>query len=347
MQNLRWLTAILLITVTLTIPGCSLFRGRTAPIPAENSVFVLKSIPLGGMEQWIQVRGEDRGNPVLLWLHGGPGSSQMPIAQAYNSHLEQDFIVVHWDQRGAGKSNPRDFTESSMTIDQFIQDAHQLTLYLKQEYNKDKIYLAGHSWGTQFGILLAQAYPEDYHAYIGISQVVDPLRNGELAWPWLEEQVQASGKAKDLQALQELGGPPFVEHMRYVSFAKMIEAYGGGTDISFGKLAQAALSAPEYTIGDYLAWFKGANRGSGPMWEETLDYNLIKDVPCLELPVYFLMGAKDHNTNPQLVQEYLQNLDAPMGKELILFDGAAHTPFLVQPEQFRQVMLRIKHETLP
>ena len=344
MQNSRWFFVATLIILSCINAGCSFVNAHTAPPSTPNSLAVLEPVTLGGMEQWILIRGEDRNDPVLLWLHGGPGAAQMPIVHAFNADLEKDFVVVHWDQRGAGKSNPRDFDESTMTIEQYIEDAHQLTLYLKQHYGKQKIYLLGHSWGTQFGILLVQKYPEDYHAYIGVSQVVNPLRNGELSYPWLIDQVENSGSEKDRQALNELGGPPFVEHSRYVSFAKMIEAYGGGTDISFGKQVQAALAAPEYTLRDYANWFNGANRGSGTMWDATLDYDLLQDIPTLEIPAYFLMGANDHNTDPRLVREYLKVLDAPH-KEIVLFEDAAHTPFLSQPEIFHQALHRIKQET--
>ena len=346
MKNSRWLLAVMLIILTFSSTGCSLIKGHTAPIPAPNAVATLEQVTLGGMEQWVLIRGEDRNNPVLLWLHGGPGSAQMPVAHAFNSDLEKDFIVAHWDQRGAGKSNPRDFDENTMTIEQYIQDAHELTLYLKQKYNQDKIYLLGHSWGTQFGILLAQAYPEDYYAYIGVSQVVDPLRNDELSWSWLAAQVNAGGSENDQKSLQELGNPPFLEHDQYVSFAKMVDAFGGGTDIPFSWLGLAALAAPEYTLRDYIAWFNGANRGSGPMWDSTLDFNLIEDVPRLEIPAYFLMGVNDHNTDPSLVQEYLETLEAPH-KDIILFENAAHTPFFSQPSAFHETLLRIQQETQP
>lgn len=152
--------------------------GLTAPIKDANreiiprSIASLEKIKLGGMDQWILIRGNDVSNPVLLWLHGGPGAAQMPIAHHFDKNLEKDFIVVHWDQRGAGKSNPKDFDEQTMTFEQFITDAHELTQYLKRRFNTEKIYLVGHSWGTQLGIKMVQLYPEDYFAYIGIGQAV-------------------------------------------------------------------------------------------------------------------------------------------------------------------------------
>jgi len=133
----------------------------------SNSIASLEKVSIGGIDQWILVRSYDIANPVLLWLHGDPGSSQMPVSRWFNKELEEEFMVVHWGQRGAGKSNPADFNEDTMSVKQFESDAHELTQYLKQRFNKEKMYLLGHSWGTQFGSKVVFKYPEDYYAYIG------------------------------------------------------------------------------------------------------------------------------------------------------------------------------------
>ncbi|MDI6706042.1 MAG: alpha/beta hydrolase [Bacillota bacterium] len=165
-------------------------------VPAD-SIASLDKVDIGGMDQWILVRGKDVSNPVLLWLHGGPGAAQMPIARHFNGALEEHFIVVHWDQRGAGKSNPFGFEEQTMTFEQFVDDAHQMTQYLKKRFNKDKIYLVGHSWGSQMGIMLAHLYPDDYYAYVAVSQVVDDNAGAEIAYKWLMEEIKKKGNNKD------------------------------------------------------------------------------------------------------------------------------------------------------
>lgn len=121
--------------------------------PVGGSIATLEPVPIGGMEQWLLIRGRHSANPVLLWLHGGPGASEMPVVPHYNRALEEEFVVVHWDQRGAGKSNPRDFDESTMTFERFVQDAHELTRHLKRRFGKKKIYLLGHSWGSHLGLV--------------------------------------------------------------------------------------------------------------------------------------------------------------------------------------------------
>lgn len=269
----------------------------------------------------------------------------MPIAHYFNGDLESEFIVVHWDQRGAGKSNPRNFDERTMIFERFAADAHELTLYLKNHFQKEKIYLVGHSWGSHLGIKVVQDYPGDYYAYVGVSQFVDPLQGQELAYTWLKEQINQKGNRKDLAQMEQLGAPQYTEHNDYVTFAGMIDKYGGNMDIGMGKLAWIALRAAEYGIRDYAAWLQGAARGSGPMWKSTQSFNVIEEVPQLFLPVYFISGEKDRNTPLLLVEEYFKVLDAPEGKEIIIFEESAHTPFMGEPEKFNREIIRIKRET--
>ena len=316
----------------------------TPAIPGKSSIASLEGIELGGMEQWILIRGQDVSNPVLLWLHGGPGAAQMAIARSFNKALEQSFLVVQWDQRGAGKSNPSDFDESTMTFEQYLQDAHELTLYLKIRFGQDKIYLVGHSWGSQLGIRLAQMYPQDYYAYIGVSQVINGRRAQEIGYAWLLERAKAGGKMVEFEALEE---PPFIDHKDFVRFIQQIDEYGGSFDTSFWKLARITLRAPEYNLRDVLAWLRGSNRGSGPMWSspEYQSFDARRDIPRLEIPVYFFSGRKDYNTPLVLVETYFEILDAPRGKHMVVFEASAHTPFLAEAEKFNQELIRVKRET--
>ena len=340
---------IIIIMLSLFFIDCAsvstqLIRDEKGNVIPE-SIASLQKVKLGGMDQWILIRGYDVSNPILLWLHGGPGAAQMPVAHHFNGDLEKDFIVVHWDQRGAGKSNPKDFDEQTMTLEQFISDAHELTQYLKKRFHKRKIYLLGHSWGTLFGILLVQKYPQDYYAYIGVSQVVNGYAAGEIAYKWLVEQIKKRGKTKDLKRLEKLGTPPYTDHEKYVKFAKLVDSYGGGMDVGFVKLLWIALRAPEYSLKDYFKWIRGANRGSGPMWEETSSFDAFKEVTELQVPAYFFSGRNDYNTPLELVRQYFEVLKAPKGKQLIIFENSAHTPFMKEPEKFYQEMVRVKNET--
>lgn len=316
----------------------------TPTITGEVGIASLEKIDLGSMQQWILIRGQDISNPVLLWLHGGPGAAQMSVSRYFNGELEEHFIVVHWDQRGAGKSNPAGFDESTMTFEQYLTDAHELTLYLKSRFGQDKIYLVGHSWGSQMGIRLAQLYPQDFYAYVGVSQVVNAARAQEIGYDWLMKQVREENERSELDSI---GQPPFTDHERFVHYIQKIDAYGGGFDVGFMQLAWITLLAPEYNLRDVSAWLRGSNRGSGPMWNspEYQSFDAVKDIPKLETPVYFFSGQKDYNTPLQLVKSYFEVLDAPHGQHLVIFESSAHTPFMGEADRFNQEMRQVKRAT--
>lgn len=329
--------------------------GQTPEITDANrkvlpgSIAALEKVQIGGMDQCILLRGHNIENPALLWLHGGPGSSQMPVSHAYDSELEKEFVMVHWDQRGAGKSNPPDFDESTITYEQFIADAHQMTGYLKKRLNKEKIYILGHSWGTQPGLELAGRYPDDYYAYIGVSQVVNHEMSDLIAHEWLLGEIQKKDAPRDLKKLKALGEPPFADHADFVTFIRLVDSYGGSFDLTFSKLVLIALKSPEYTFKDMLAWLNGSNRGSGQMWYEEIysSFNAIEKYPELRVPVYFFTGRNDYNTPLVATEKYYRSLDDPAGKQLLVFENSAHTPFLAEPDKFVQALCRVKEETGP
>jgi pimeloyl-ACP methyl ester carboxylesterase len=340
---------VLLILLAIIFANKLFGNGHTRPIGDEQGnmlhkgIAVLEKISLGGMDQWMLLRGNDISNPVLLWLHGGPGSSQMPLAHAYDERLEKEFIVVHWDQRGSGKSNPRGFDEASMSYTRFISDAHQLTKYLKERFGKEKIYLLGHSWGTQIGLELVNRHPEDYFGYIGVSQVVSHVLGDEIAYGWLLERMED----KDHATLEALGPPPYSDHDEFVTFIRLVDAYGGSYDVPFIQLVKVALGSPEYTFRDMFAWLHGANRGSGPMWSEQA-YGLFDAIirfPKLLVPIYLFQGRNDYNTPLAATKVFFDKLEAPAGKQMVIFEDSAHTPFLAEPEKFTEEVLKVKQET--
>ncbi len=344
MEQWSWILLTVALSAGLLI-SLSSQNVNTPAIDSSESIAILEEVEIGGVEQWLLMRGEDRSDPVLLWLHGGPGSSLMPASWYFDRKLEKDFIVVHWDQRGSGKSNSWHFDYEELTLEQYVQDANEVTAYLKQRLDKDKIYIIGYSWGSRFGLRLAERYPEDYFALISLGQVVSPMRDHVVTYRRVMEKASQQSNEKDIERLETLGTPPFTEHADYTVLREMAQQYGGGTDYSFIMLGWLGIQSSEYRLRDYILFLKGYLNGLKAMWEESITFNAFSEAARLELPVYFLIGAKDLYTPIELVREYYEFLDAPMGKELIVFEDSGHAPFMSEPEKFHQELLRIKQET--
>jgi pimeloyl-ACP methyl ester carboxylesterase len=298
---------------------------RTSSITGPDPIAELISAEIGGMTQWLLIRGADRRAPILLWLHGGPGSAQMPI-HALTAELERDFVVVHWDQRGAGKSSPPDFDPTTMRLERFLADAREVTALLRERVGGQPMIVLGHSWGTMLGARLVARWPEDYAGYIGVGQQVDTLRGVALAQVWLREVAPSD--------LTDMDAEAFRDHDLYVRLMKAVETHGGGMNVSLASMLPHALLAPEYRLPDYRRWLRGARRGSGPMWAEYLSRDLIAEVPVMPVPMLLVSGASDMNTPVPLVREWYGSVEAPQGKHLEVFDASGHAPFLTETALF-------------
>ena len=185
MKRARLVALILLGLATGGLIWKSL-PARTSAIAGPDPITELVPAQIGGMTQWVLIRGADRTGPILLWLHGGPGSAQMPIHRV-TAALERDFVVVHWDQRGAGKSSPPGFDPTNMTLEQFLIDAREVTALLRERVGGQPIIVLGHSWGTMLGARLVASWPEDYAGYNGVGQQVDTMRGAEMTLDWLRQ----------------------------------------------------------------------------------------------------------------------------------------------------------------
>lgn len=319
------LTALVLLALTAGVLLWKSLPARTSVIYGPDPIAELIPAQIGGMTQWLLIRGEDRSNPILLWLHGGPGSAQMPI-HAVTAALERDFVVVRWDQRGAGKSNPADFDPATMTLEQFLVDAHEVTALLREQVGGQPIIVLSHSWGTMLGARLVARWPENYAGYIGVGQQVDTLRGTALTLDWLREVAPSDLTGMDPQA--------FRNHDLYVRLMQEVEAHGGGMNVSLLSMLPHALAAPEYRLADYRRWFDGASRGSGPMWAEYLSRDLLVDVPEMPVPMLLIAGASDWNTPIRLERDWFEAVEARQGKRMAVFDGSGHAPFLTETVLF-------------
>lgn len=313
-------------------------------IVSPAGIASLEKVRLGGAEQWIQIRGDDRAKPILLFLHSGPGFPEMPFAHV-NAALEKDFVVVQWDQRGAGKSYSSSIPESSMTVEQFIADTHELVELLLQRFGRAKLILVAHSWGSIVGALTVAKYPELFDAYVGISQAVDPPESERMMYRFALDAATKRGNEKAATELRRLGEPPYTGFADYRTMKNWVHRFrdAGYSEISPWKFARLALASPVYSWGDLLRLVLGMRFSFSHLWQEVFyRTDLFKQAPKLDVPVYFFLGRHDRTVTASaaLAERYFASLEAPKGKHLIWFENSGHWPQLEEPEKFCTVLTK-------
>lgn len=325
--------------------------GYTAPIIdaqgriPKDSVASLERVTLGGVEQSILIRGCNVANPVLLYLHGGPGTSELGMLRTYNMPaLEQRYTVVVWDQRGAAKSFAALEPSSGMTIEQLVSDAVELVELLCRRFDQEKVFLVGHSWGSVLGVLTAKRCPSRLHAFVGVGQVVDMLEGERLSYDWTMEQARKAGDTRSIAKLERIGAPPYAEPLRpkVVTQRAILGRYGGEVHGNprggmFIVLA-CLLRTREYGWLDRLNFFRGVFASMDLLWPQLMTINLFEQAPTLEVPVYFLEGRHDMEAPSALAERYFRALVAPR-KKLIWFERSAHFVNTEEPDTFNRFFL--------
>ena len=310
-----------------------------------NSVASLEKVQIGGIDQWIIIRGHDKENPLVLFLHGGPGSIEGPFAYKFQRDLEEHFIVVNWDQRGAGKSYSKKISKDSMNIEQFILDAHELILLLLNRFNQKKLYLVGHSWGSILGTLVVSRYPEFIQAYVGIGQVVNILENEKLSYQYTIVQAKERGNQKALKQLKKL--EPYPE--KDISDTKALRKqrkwllkFNGvmHNESGWWPHIKIALGSPEYSLKDMIKFIRGMKFSLKTMWSQVIEIDFPKQVPELKVPVYIFMGRYDYNTPFELAEKYFNQLKAPK-KEFVWFENSGHLLNSEESEKFNDLLINL------
>jgi pimeloyl-ACP methyl ester carboxylesterase len=360
MMRLKNILIILLVAlVVLGVAGYFyISRGAFTPAitdaagqPLPGSIASLEAVQLGGTEQWILIRAVDRANPLLLFLHGGPGAAEMVITRPHTAALEEHFLVVHWDQRGAGKSASAVDPESAMNIEQFISDTRELVELLRKRFAKEKVYVVGHSWGSVLGVLTVQRYPELFYAYIGVGQVVHMEENERLSYRWTLQQAREADDSEAIAQLEEIGPPPYGEDSfdKLYTQRQLLAKYGGeihgSPEGNQGLFMKYITEATEYTILEKIQFSPAMIKTLQLMWDEVMTVNLMVQAPRLEIPVYFMIGRHDYETPFELAERYFETLQAP-SKSWVWFEQSAHSPNIEEAEKFNDLLIhRVKQET--
>jgi pimeloyl-ACP methyl ester carboxylesterase len=300
----------------------------------------LKQVSLNGLNQWVYIRSQNKDNPILLFLHGGPGFPGIGIAEAYQSALENKFTVVQWDQRGAGKSFSPNISAETMNIKQFISDLVELVSYLNQTINKQKIYLAGHSWGAMLGMLTVKQYPDLFQYFISIGQSVDAALTTEVRFPFLLEEAKKRGDVEGLEKIEtaKQNGIGDLFQVEYDYVVKYGSAFYGKSDVS--PLAEIFFIKNTLYGDSEKQSIQSGMEFSGILWNDIFAVNLMEQVTKIEVPVLFISGKYDMLCPTELVTKYYERLEAP-NKQIMYFEQSAHFPFLEETEKFCEVINEI------
>jgi pimeloyl-ACP methyl ester carboxylesterase len=309
-------------------------NANTFAIQSARGIADGRFVTIGGIHQWIQIRGEDTGNPVLLILHGGPGASYVPATSLF-LHWEKFFTVVQWDQRGTGRTFGRNRADGSgeMTVDRMVRDGIEVLEYLRQRLQQGKIILYGTSWGTILGTAIAQRRPDLLSAYVGSGQVVDMARNEAIGYDTLLRTVRQARDDKAIAALTAIGPPPYKDLTALGIQRDWQYRYVSPEEKNFQKsLLWGVVFAPDYSVKDILDYGAGSTFSIKALFKDMMATDLRSLGTNFQVPIIVIQGADDTLTPTSLVKEYYASIVAPR-KELVVIPHAGHLVFLAMPDR--------------
>lgn len=309
-------------------------------IRGKDGIDEARYVPIGGIEQWITIRGQDRANPVLLFLHGGPGDVTNPWTYGIFAAWEEHFTLVQWDQRGAGrtlrKTGPA--VGPTMTLDRMAQDGVELAEHLRTRLGKEKIVVVAHSFGSILGLRMVAARPDLFSAYVGTGQVGDSMRNYAVAYDALLKKAQALANREALDDLRRVGQPPYKSGEGYGVQRKWANRFEGADQFLMSTLG-FALTAPGRSARDINDSGDGQMLSGERLVPQTRLLGPKELGQRFSVPIFVIQGAEDFTTPTTLAREYLKSIQAPR-KEFVTLAGAGHFAVFMHSGQFMEVLLK-------
>jgi pimeloyl-ACP methyl ester carboxylesterase len=320
------------------------FRGPDGDV-VSGSVAEIEYRRLGGLDQWVMIRGESAANSPLILLHGGPGLSETGLFRHFNAPLEKSFTVVYWDQRGAGKSFDPSIPRSSMTVEQFISDLDQLVEAVCTRLGKTRIVIFGHSWGSALGVLYAARFPTKVAAYVGSGQIGDWAAGESASYEWALAEAERQGTRWAQKKLRAIGPPPHSAEDLWTQRTWLSRLEGRMRPRALWDLGRGVLGGPESSILELPSAMRGLRWSLDAMWAEVSRLNLIELAPTLEVPTFFLLGRTDHWVPPDISVSYIDALTVPQ-KQIVWFEESGHEPFMDEPAKFNTAMAELVRPVL-
>lgn len=323
----------------------SFLRARNAKqfaIPTAKGIDEGEYVSIGGIEQWITIRGYDRDNPVLLFVHGGPGDVTNPWTFATFAPWEKQFTVVQWDERGAGRTLRRSgpSVAPTITVARMAQDGIELSEYLRKHLDKQKIVILCHSFGSILGLTMARTRPDLFYAYVGTGQVADSNRNYVVAYDALLRKAKAVGNEEAIADLNRIGAPPYKSGEGYGVQRRWANAFEGADQFLFGTLG-LALVAPGNTVQDINDSGDGQILSADRLVPQTRSMGP-KDLGLeFNLPMFIFQGAEDFTTPTSLARQYEESIKAPQ-KVFVTISGGHFAVFMHSNEFLDELVHRVR-----
>ena len=306
----------------------------------------LGTVRIGGIEQWTSIRGRNVDNPVLLYVHGGPGYVSMPMSWWWHG-WEEYFTVVHWDQRGAGKTyllNDPSKVAPTLTLERMVTDTEEMIQHLRDEFGQKKIFVLAHSFGTYMGLKVAIRHPDWLHAYIGVGQMANMPESERRGWSYTINAARAARNATAVRELEALtpyyapGHPPTLEQI--FAQRKWLDFYGGVMAFRHGNSAETDLGkiSPDYTDADLAHIWDGNEFTEKYLLRDGLaaDFSNVRKLDC---PLLIFAGRHDVNANSYVAAEWFARVNAP-SKNFVWFENSAHLPMTEEPGKFTTALVQ-------
>ena len=316
-------------------------------IVTPHGIERLERVRIGGIDQWVSIRGTDTRNPVLLLIHGGPGYVSMPMSWWFTRGWEEYFTVVQCDQRGAGKTflhNRPAAVAPTMSRERMLADTEEMAGWVRAGLGKKKIFVVGHSWGSYLGLELAKRHPDWLHAYIGVGQVTDGPESERRGWAFALAGARSAGNAEAVRQLKAIAPyfapgrtPPIGD---IYTQRRWLQLYGGVMAHRPRSSAESDLAnlSPDYTDAEIERIWDGNDFSEPYLLPELLSLDLT-GIRKLDCPLIIFAGRYDVNVNAQVAAQWFAKVQAP-SKRLVWFENSAHLPMTEEPGKFLISLVR-------
>ena len=316
---------------------CQQQNGNALKIQTRNGIDESMFVSIGGLNQWLQIRGEDQANPIILFLHGGPALSMIPFTYRTMRPWEKDFTIVHWDQRGAGRTYLLNggADETARGMNQIIEDGIEVTDFLRSHLHADKIILVGESFGSTVGLEMTRRRPDLFYAYVGTGQTIDSVQAQVLTYGLLLDRVRLQQDEIAVKRLTIIGAPPYADAALRIEEQRILGDHPAKSEHvgMFAGMSGDYMVAPGYSLRDSYRMIAIATKHRSKLAQENLQYKAASFGRQFAVPLFFFQGTDDIQAPSNLVTDFLKEISAPQ-KELVLLSGGGHNAYYFLSARF-------------